>query len=268
MPVPSDFDMRRPSGAWITEWTLTSRERHLAGELDAQHHHPRDPEEDDVARRREDVRRVEGAEGGRVLGPAKGGERPQRRRRTTCRARRGRARPPSHAPGSARLGDVGLLARGTRPGADGPTRAGARCTRGGCSRASRGTRPSAGARGGSAGARRARVDGGGGEPLHVAEPLERDERLDAAPERWEKGTSWSRGSTDETRPSSRSAATTASRAASTSRPSKPGPAAAVIVPSSPITETSSRPWRRPISKSCGSWPGVILSAPVPNSGWT
>ena len=25
MPVPSDFDIRRPSGAWITEWIGTSR---------------------------------------------------------------------------------------------------------------------------------------------------------------------------------------------------------------------------------------------------
>ncbi len=24
MPVPSDFDIRRPSGAWITEWIGTS----------------------------------------------------------------------------------------------------------------------------------------------------------------------------------------------------------------------------------------------------
>jgi hypothetical protein len=24
MPVPSDFDMRRPFGAWITEWMFTS----------------------------------------------------------------------------------------------------------------------------------------------------------------------------------------------------------------------------------------------------
>ena len=24
MPVPSDFDMRRPSGAWMTEWMFTS----------------------------------------------------------------------------------------------------------------------------------------------------------------------------------------------------------------------------------------------------
>src|SRR4051795_10012871 len=39
-------------------------------------------------------------------------------------------------------------------------------------------------------------------------------------------------------------------------------------PSSPITEISSSPCLRPISKSLGSWPGVILSAPVPNSGLT
>src|SRR3712207_7476936 len=37
-------------------------ERQLAGELDAHHHHPRDPEEDDVARSREDVGRIEGPE--------------------------------------------------------------------------------------------------------------------------------------------------------------------------------------------------------------
>ena len=24
MPVPSDFDIRRPSGAWMTEWMFTS----------------------------------------------------------------------------------------------------------------------------------------------------------------------------------------------------------------------------------------------------
>src|SRR3712207_7993612 len=35
-------------------------ERHVAGELEAQHDHPGDPEEEDVARRREHVRRIEG----------------------------------------------------------------------------------------------------------------------------------------------------------------------------------------------------------------
>ncbi len=39
-------------------------------------------------------------------------------------------------------------------------------------------------------------------------------------------------------------------------------------PSGPITIGSGRPCARPISKSVGSWPGVTLSAPVPNSGST
>ena len=39
-------------------------------------------------------------------------------------------------------------------------------------------------------------------------------------------------------------------------------------PSKPITDSSSSPWRRPISKSLGSWPGVTLSAPVPKSIFT
>ena len=72
----------------------------------------------------------------------------------------------------------------------------------------------------------------------------------------------------EIRPSSRSAATTASRASSAVRPAKRSPAASVMRPSSPITEISSSPWARPISKSLGSWAGVIFSAPVPNSGFT
>ncbi len=42
----------------------------------------------------------------------------------------------------------------------------------------------------------------------------------------------------------------------------------VMRPSRPITVGSSRPWSRPISKSVGSCPGVIFSAPVPNSGST
>ena len=47
-----------------------------------------------------------------------------------------------------------------------------------------------------------------------------------------------------------------------------GPAAAVIRPSKPMTVRTGRPWRRPISKSTGSWPGVTLMTPVPNSGST
>ena len=36
-------------------------------------------------------------------------------------------------------------------------------------------------------------------------------------------------------------------------------------PSSPIALSSGSPCLRPISKSLGSWPGVIFSAPVPKS---
>ena len=35
MPVPSDFDIRRPSGAWITEWMFTSVNGISLGQLDA-----------------------------------------------------------------------------------------------------------------------------------------------------------------------------------------------------------------------------------------
>ena len=89
-----------------------------------------------------------------------------------------------------------------------------------------------------------------------------------SPERWENGTLCVYGSVRAIRPSSRSASTTASRASSAVMPSKRSPAAAVMRPSSPIAEISSSPWARPISKSLGSWPGVIFSAPVPNSGFT
>ena len=58
-----------------------------------------------------------------------------------------------------------------------------------------------------------------------------------------------------------------SRAAERSRPAY-GPASAVIVPDSSITEIIGKPWRLPVRKSFGSWPGVILSAPVPNCGLT
>ena len=46
------------------------------------------------------------------------------------------------------------------------------------------------------------------------------------------------------------------------------PASAVILPSKPMTLRTGRSWRRPISKSVGSWPGVTLMTPVPNLGST
>ena len=47
IPVPRLFDIRRPSGAWITECTYTSL-KGPAGELERGHDHPCDPEKDDV----------------------------------------------------------------------------------------------------------------------------------------------------------------------------------------------------------------------------
>ena len=66
-------------------------ERHLAHELDAQHQHPRHPQVDDLARRREHVARVERVQPVVCVRPAQRRERPQAGRRTTCPARRGRA---------------------------------------------------------------------------------------------------------------------------------------------------------------------------------
>ena len=51
----------------------------VAGELEPGHDHPRHPEEEDLARRGEEAGRVEGAQLGRVVGPAEGGEGPDRR---------------------------------------------------------------------------------------------------------------------------------------------------------------------------------------------
>ena len=54
-------------------------ERHLAGEVHAEHHHARDPEEDDVEARHQDARRVVRLEFARPLRPAERGDRPQSR---------------------------------------------------------------------------------------------------------------------------------------------------------------------------------------------
>ena len=89
-----------------------------------------------------------------------------------------------------------------------------------------------------------------------------------SPDRCEYGTACTWGSVRAICSSARSCATTRSRASSTGRPAKASPASAVMRPSSPITVIVSSPCARPISKSLGSWPGVIFSAPVPNSGFT
>src|SRR5262249_56197277 len=50
----------------------------VAHRVQAEHHHPGDPEEQDVVAGDQDRRRVEAAQVVGVLGPAQGGERPQR----------------------------------------------------------------------------------------------------------------------------------------------------------------------------------------------
>ncbi len=80
-------------------------------------------------------------------------------------------------------------------------------------------------------------------------------------------TEWTYGRFSATiRPCSRSAPTMALRASNRSRPSK-GPGTVMTARSS-MTVIDSRSWRRPIAKSLGSWAGVTLTAPVPNSGST
>ena len=151
MPVPSDFDMRRPSGAWMTEWMFTSVNGISAGQLDSEHDHARNPEEDDVARRGEDVGGIEGAQLIGLLGPAQRGEGPQARREPGVEhvgVASPSPRPP--APRCRRR----CPRRDTRPAAGGPTTAGARCTKAGSARASRGS-PWPCSRGGSAAAHRA-----------------------------------------------------------------------------------------------------------------
>ena len=89
MPVPSDFDMRRPSGAWITEWMLTLANG--TSPVSSVRTSPSgDPEEDDVARRGVDVGRVERAQLQGLFGQPTS-RTATARTRTRCRARRGRA---------------------------------------------------------------------------------------------------------------------------------------------------------------------------------
>ena len=71
MPLPSDLDMRRPSGASSDRVDVHVGEGHLAHELEAHHHHARHPQEDDVAGGGVDVGGVEGLELGGLLGPAR-----------------------------------------------------------------------------------------------------------------------------------------------------------------------------------------------------
>ena len=62
-------------------------EGNLAGEMQAHHHHPGDPEEDDVKPGDQGVRRIEPLQVRGPFRPTQGGERPQGGGRTRCRAR-------------------------------------------------------------------------------------------------------------------------------------------------------------------------------------
>ena len=109
-------------------------ERDVVGEAQPQHHHPRDPQKQDVAPRREHVGRIEGLQARACARASRASRTATARTRTTCRARRGPAPSPRPPAASRRRTSP---RRGTRPGSGGPTTAGARCTTGGCSPASR-----------------------------------------------------------------------------------------------------------------------------------
>ena len=80
-PFRSDFDMRRPSDGQDGRVDDHVGERDLAHELDPHHQHPRHPQVDDLAGGREHVAGVVALQARIVLvRPADGGKRPQRRR--------------------------------------------------------------------------------------------------------------------------------------------------------------------------------------------
>ena len=153
----------------------------------------------------------------------------------------------------ARRRHAAVSRRSTRRGCGGPTRAGARCTSRGCSPSSR-SRSCSSCAGRSDPAVFDRLDGRLGERLDLHEPLLRDERLDhrlaavATPD----GVAVGLDPVDERRapagPPRCACGLRSDRGPRTCRP------AAVILPSSPMTLRSGRLWRRPISKSFGSWP--------------
>ena len=74
------FDMRRPSGVSSVEWMTTSVNGTSPSSSRPEKIMRCDPEEDDVARGREHVARVEARELGRLVGPAERRERIERRR--------------------------------------------------------------------------------------------------------------------------------------------------------------------------------------------
>ena len=179
----------------------------------------------------------------------------------------------ARAAGSGALdADVGLLAVVAVPdrAVGGPTTAGGRCTTAGCSPSSPGTRAPW-----LSGVKRTRpvahrLDRRLGELVHAHEPLQRDQRLDALARavrvghlvRVRLGPRRSAPCALELRDHRRARLLNGHPRESLAAPSR----SSGRPRRSPRSRSS--PWRRPISKSLGSWPGVIFSAPVPNSGLT
>ena len=84
-------------------------------------------------------------------------------------------------------------------------------------------------------------------------------------QRWQCPTEWVSGSALSRRPSASRSWRIRARHSATVKPVYWGPAASVIEDRGPMTVMRGRLWRWAISKSLGSWAGVTLTAPVPNS---
>ena len=242
----------------------------VTGELEPAHDHPRDPEVDDVARRDEQVGRVEGAQLRRVLGPAEGRKRPQRRGEPRVEhvlvAAQGTATAAARLGADVGLGDERLLARVAVP--DGELMAPPELARDA-------PRPDAG--------HPVEVDAlpalghdphlvalddgdrGLGELAHRTEPLQRDQRLDALARAMGERHRVAVGLLAAKQSGRPQLGDNGRLGLGRGEPDERSAAGSIIRPSGPITEISSSPWARPISKSLGSCPGVILSAPVPKS---
>ena len=77
--LPLVLDIFWPSGSRMRPGQVDRVERLALGQLEPEHHHPGDPEEDDVVAGLHHRRRVVGRVVGRVVRPAEGRERPQPR---------------------------------------------------------------------------------------------------------------------------------------------------------------------------------------------
>ena len=199
------------------------------------------------------------------VGPAERRVRPQRRREPRVE-HVGRLLP-AVAVGPARAGRRSCRRARTRPAAGGPTTAGARCTRAGSTPSSR--RRSSRAASGGTRMRPLRTASiaVSRELVHLAEPLQRDERLDARAGALAEADGVAQRLLAQRSGPRRAAAATARSWPSSSE--RPVPLRACRSRSRPCLvherAASARPWSRPISKSVGSWPGVTFSAPVPKS---